>query len=51
MEFIKKYSNLSFFSNAKDDNPLLVNVRTNINAFKEELVIWKQKLDYIKNIE
>ena len=44
-------NNLSFFSNAKDDNPLLVNVRTNINAFKEELVIWKQKLDYIKNIE
>ena len=44
-------NNLSFFSNAKDDNPLVINVRTNIDSFKEEISIWKQKLDYIKRLD
>ena len=44
-------NNLSFFSNAKDDNPLVVNVRTNINSYKDEISIWKQKLDFIKRLD
>jgi hypothetical protein len=44
-------NNLSFFSNAKDDNPLVVNVKTNIDSYKESISVWKQKLDYIKRLD
>jgi len=44
-------NNLGFFSNAKDDNPLVLNVKSRVNEFKEELTIWKAKLAYIKNLE
>jgi hypothetical protein len=44
-------NNLGFFSNAKADNPLVVNVRNRVNEFKEDLVIWKQKLSYIKKLD
>lgn len=44
-------NNLGFFSNAKDDNPLVVNVRNQINGFKEDLAIWKEKLSYLRQLE
>lgn len=44
-------NNLSFFSNAKEDNPLVKNVRTRVEGFKEDLVIWKQKLTYLKKLD
>ncbi|WP_347173981.1 DUF349 domain-containing protein [Polaribacter uvawellassae] len=44
-------NNLSFFSNAKEDNPLLVNVRNNIDSFKDEISVWEQKLEYIKSLD
>ena len=44
-------NNLSFFSNAKEDNPLVVNVRNNINNYLEEVAIWKQKLAYIRSLD
>ena len=44
-------NNLSFFSNAKDDNPLVVNVRANIDAYKDEIDVWQQKLDFIKRLD
>ncbi len=44
-------NNLSFFSNAKDDNPLVVNVRTNINNYMADVAIWKQKLAYIRSLD
>ncbi len=44
-------NNLSFISNAKDDNPLVQNVRTRVEGFKKDLVVWKQKLDYLKKLE
>ncbi len=44
-------NNLGFFSNAKDDNPLVLNVKTKVNEFKEDLAIWKQKLNYIKKLD
>jgi hypothetical protein len=44
-------NNLSFFSNAKDDNPLMINVRTNIEGYKDEVKIWKQKLAYVRSLD
>jgi hypothetical protein len=44
-------NNLSFFSNAKDDNPLVVNVRNSIDKHKEDIAIWKQKLAYVRSLD
>ncbi|CAM1367662.1 Chromosome segregation protein [Tenacibaculum soleae] len=44
-------NNLSFISNAKEDNPLVLNVRKGIEEFKTKLTIWKTKLSYIKKID
>ena len=44
-------NNLGFFSNAKDDNPLVLNVKKKVNEFKEDLEIWKEKLSYLKKLE
>ncbi|WP_088323362.1 DUF349 domain-containing protein [Polaribacter tangerinus] len=44
-------NNLGFFSNAKDDNPLVVNVKNSIDAFKRDLKVWKKKLKYIKKLD
>ena len=44
-------NNLGFFSNAKADNPLVLNVRNKVDEFKEVLLLWKQKLSYIKKLD
>ena len=44
-------NNLGFFSNAKDDNPLVLNVKKRVEGFKEDLAIWKEKLNYIKGLD
>ena len=44
-------NNLGFFSNAKDDNPLVINVKSQINNFKEDLNIWKEKLSYLRKLD
>ena len=44
-------NNLGFFSNAKSDNPLVLNVKNRVNEFKEDLLLWKQKLSYIKKLD
>ena len=44
-------NNLGFFSNAKDDNPLVVNVKNQINDFKQNLTIWKEKLSYLRKLD
>ncbi|WBX74428.1 DUF349 domain-containing protein [Tenacibaculum pacificus] len=44
-------NNLGFFSNAKDDNPLVLNVRKGIQEFKDQLDVWKSKLNYIKKLD
>ena len=44
-------NNLSFFSNASDDNPLVKSVHKSINDFKDGLVIWKNKLSYLRSID
>jgi hypothetical protein len=44
-------NNLGFFSNAKDDNPLVINVKNKVNEFKNDLSVWKQKLTYLKKLD
>ena len=44
-------NNLGFFSNAKDDNPLVLNVKNSVNEFKEDLKIWKEKLSYLRKLD
>ncbi|MEQ6124731.1 DUF349 domain-containing protein [Pseudotenacibaculum sp. MALMAid0570] len=44
-------NNLSFISNATDDNPLVKNVRNSIAEFKQGLDVWKQKLSYLKTLD
>ena len=44
-------NNLGFFSNAKDDNPLVLNVKNRVAEFKEDLDIWKEKLKYLKKLD
>ncbi|MCG1037204.1 DUF349 domain-containing protein [Polaribacter sargassicola] len=44
-------NNLGFFSNAKADNPLVLNVKKQVAKFKEDLSIWKEKLSYIKKLD
>ncbi|MDG1397516.1 MAG: DUF349 domain-containing protein [Polaribacter sp.] len=43
-------NNLGFFSNAKEDNPLVLNVKNKVDVFKKDLTLWKQKLNYIRNL-
>ena len=44
-------NNLSFISNATEDNPLVQNVRKGIDEFKEQLDIWQAKLEYLKKLD
>ncbi|QVY65836.1 DUF349 domain-containing protein [Polaribacter sp. Q13] len=44
-------NNLGFFSNAKADNPLVLNVRNRVEEFKVDLALWKEKLSYIKKLD
>jgi hypothetical protein len=44
-------NNLSFFSISNKNNPLVLNVKNQVNEFKEELVVWKEKLNYIKKLD
>ncbi|WP_299159864.1 DUF349 domain-containing protein [uncultured Tenacibaculum sp.] len=44
-------NNLSFISNATEDNPLVQNVRKGIQKFKDQLDVWQTKLDYLKRLD
>lgn len=44
-------NNLSFISNATEDNPLVQNVRKGIQKFKDDLDIWQMKLAYLKKLD
>jgi len=43
-------NNLQFFTNVNDDNPLVKDVRNNINRHQEDLKLWKTKLQKIKEL-
>ena len=42
---------MGFFSNVKDNNPLFLNVKNKLEAHKEDLAIWKEKLSYLKKLD
>lgn len=44
-------NNIGFISNVSEDNPLVQNVRNQINVYKEKLDIWKSKLDYLRQLD
>lgn len=44
-------NNLSFISNATEDNPFVINVRKGVQEYKEQLDIWQLKLDYLKGLK
>ncbi|MDV7187177.1 DUF349 domain-containing protein [Lutibacter sp. TH_r2] len=44
-------NNIGFISNVSDDNPLLKNVRNQIDSYKETLEIWVTKLNYLRQLE
>jgi hypothetical protein len=44
-------NNLGFFSNAKNDNPLVLNVINRVNEFKADLSVWKEKLSYLRKLD
>ncbi|WGH76551.1 DUF349 domain-containing protein [Tenacibaculum tangerinum] len=44
-------NNLSFISNATEDNPFVQNVRKGIQEFKDQLDLWQEKLDYLKKLD
>ncbi|NJN50107.1 MAG: DUF349 domain-containing protein [Polaribacter sp.] len=48
-EILQLENNLSFFSNAKADNPLVANVLKQVETYKEEVTLIKQKLYYINS--
>ncbi len=43
-------NNLSFISNASDDNPLVKNVRSSISDYEVDLELWRKKLRYIQDV-
>ena len=44
-------NNIGFISNVSEDNPLVQNVRKQIDVYKEKLDSWKVKLNYLKELE
>lgn len=44
-------NNISFFANAKSDNPLLKNVKNNIEVIDKKLKAFKDKLSYLSQLD
>lgn len=44
-------NNISFISNASEDNPLVKNVYRNIEEHKSALEVWKRKIDYMRKMK
>jgi hypothetical protein len=43
-------NNLGFFQHVPDDNPLVKEVRNNINRQKDQLLVWKAKMKKIRSL-
>ncbi|OYQ38239.1 chromosome segregation protein [Flavobacterium cyanobacteriorum] len=50
-EIFQLENNIQFFSNAKGDNPLVKEVKKNIERHKQELQTWRDKLTQIRNMK
>jgi len=44
-------NNLGFFSNATDDNPLVKNVKNQVEKYRKDLAIWNLKMDYLRKLD
>jgi hypothetical protein len=49
-EIFQLENNIQFFANAKKDNPMVLEVKKNIERYREDLEMWKEKLKQIRNI-
>ena len=49
-EIMQLENNLQFFAHVDDDNPLVQEVHKNIQDHKEQLKIWKEKLEKVKSL-
>lgn len=49
-EIIQLENNLQFFSHVDDSNPVVQEVHKNIENHKEQLKIWKEKLEKVKSL-
>ncbi len=49
-EIFQLENNIQFFANAKKDNPMVLEVKKNIERNKEDLEMWKEKLKQIRNM-
>lgn len=50
-EIFQLENNIQFITNAKPDNPFIKEINKSIDKHKDELEIWKEKLNKIKSIE
>ena len=50
-EIFQLENNIQFFANAKKDNPMIVEVRKNIDRHKEQLEMLKEKLKQVRQIK
>ena len=50
-EIFQLENNIQFFANAKKDNPMVLEVKKNIERHKESLQVWKDKLKQIRNLK
>jgi len=50
-EIFQLENNIQFFAKAKKDNPMVAEVRRNIERHKEELDTLKQKLKQLRNMQ
>ncbi|GAB2774666.1 DUF349 domain-containing protein [Salinimicrobium soli] len=49
-EIIQLENNLQFFAHVDEDNPVVQEVKKNIENHKEQLKIWKEKLQKVKSL-
>lgn len=50
-EIFQLENNIQFFANAKKDNPMVLEVKKNIEKHKESLQMWKEKLKQVRNLK
>jgi hypothetical protein len=50
-EIFQLENNIQFFANAKKDNPMVLEVKKNIERHKESLDMWKEKLKQLRSLK
>ena len=50
-EIFQLENNIQFFANAKKDNPMVLEVKKNIERHRESLDLWKEKLKQVRNLK